>query len=141
VHTASFLVRRLFDQAFNQGNLAIVDELFSADLSTHMAGWGMPGNRLGIKQMIANLRSAFPDMHCTIENKIVERDQIAALWKFHGTHIGVYFGNRPTGKTIEVQGFICARIKDGQFVENWILIDQMDLLQQLGIVPPPRGSI
>ena len=101
----------------------------------------MPGNRLGIKQMIANFRSAFPDMYCTIENEIGEKDQIAALWKFHGTHKGVYFGNRPTGKTIEVQGFIFARIQDGQFVENRILIDQMGLLQQLGIIPPPGGSI
>jgi steroid delta-isomerase-like uncharacterized protein len=140
VQAAPSPVRQLFDQAFNHGNLNIVDELVSADLTAHMSSWGLPASRLGLKQMIANLRAAFPDLHCTIEDEIGEGDKIAAHWTIRGTHRGSLFGNLPTGRPVEVQGFIFARISAGRIVENWIMIDQMYMLQQLGIVPPPRGN-
>jgi steroid delta-isomerase-like uncharacterized protein len=141
MQAAPSLVRKIFNQAFNQGDLDIVDELVAADVATHMSSWGLPASRLGLKQMIANLRSAFPDLRCTIEDEIGEGNKIAAHWTMRGTHKGAYFGNLATGRQVEVQGFIFARTTHGQIVENWILIDQMGLLQQLGIVPPPRGSV
>jgi predicted ester cyclase len=139
--TTSAFLRSLFDQAFNQGNLAVVDELVSVASSTHIPSWGIPASRLGLKQMIANLRSAFPDLHCTVDNEISEGDKIAAHWTMRGTHNGMYFGNPPTGKQVSSMGFIFARIVEGKSVENWISIDQMGLLQQLGVVPPSRGWI
>lgn len=130
------LFRTIIDLAFNQGRLAIVDELVSIESTTHIPGWGMPANRLGIKQMIATLRTAFPDLHCTIEDKIEADNKFAALWTMRGTHTGMFLGNRPTGKPVEVQGIIFAHIGNGQIIEHWLLLDQMTLLQQLGIVPP-----
>ena len=141
MQAAPSLLRQLFDQAFNQGNLAIVDELVSADLTTHMSSGGLTANRLGLKQMIASLRSAFPDLHCLVEDEIQEGEKFAAHWTMRGTHKGAYFGSLPTGRPVAVRGFIFARAAQGRIVENWILIDQMGLLQQLGIVPPSRGSV
>lgn len=134
------LVRRIFDQAFNQGDLAVVDELVAVDSITHIPGWGMPANRLGIKQMIITLRAAFPDLFCTVEEEIEQADKSAVVWTLRGKQKGSFLGNVPTGRWVEVQGFIFARIVDGRIVEAWIMIDQMGLLQQLGIVPPPRGN-
>lgn len=131
-------IHTIFDQAFNRGNLAIVDELVSVDSATHVPGWGMPANRLGIKQMIVNLRTAFPDLFCTVDDEIEGGSKSAALWTMRGTHKGPFFGNWPTGKRVEVQGFIFIHSANDRVIENWILIDQMGLLQQLGIVPPPR---
>lgn len=134
-------VRQILDQAFNQGDLTIVDELVSVDISTHLSVWGLPANRLGLKQMIANLRFAFPDLHCTIEDEIGEANRIAARWTIRGTHTGTYFGNLPTGRPVEAQGVIFARTEKDWIVEHWILIDQIGILQQLGVVPPPRANI
>lgn len=133
-------VRRLFDRAFNHGDLTTVDELVSPDLITHLPGWGLPAGRLGLKQMIANLRAAFPDLLCTIEDEIREGDRLAAHWTMRGSHQGPYFGSRPTGRAVAVQGFIFARMANGRVVENWILVDQVSLLQQLGMIPPPKGK-
>jgi len=138
---AHSLIRRIFDQAFNQGDLEVVDELVAADIDAHTASWGAPGSRLGLKQMIANLRSAFPDLRCIVEDEIRERDKVAAYWIMRGTHEGSYFGNQPTGRSIAVQGFIFARTADGQIVESQILIDQIAILQQIGVVPPSRGGL
>ena len=61
-------IRELVDQAFSRGNLTIVDELVLVDAASHTPGWGIPANRLGLKQLIASLRAAFPDLHCAVEN-------------------------------------------------------------------------
>ena len=133
------LIRTLFDQAFNQGNLAVVDELVSVDSPAHIPGWGTPANRLGLKQMIVNLRAGFPDFQCTVDDEIEGAGKFAAIWTLRGTHQGSFFGNLPTGRRIEVQGFIFARVDKEKMIENWLLLDQMNLLQQIGVVPPPRG--
>jgi steroid delta-isomerase-like uncharacterized protein len=138
MHPARSLVQRIFDQAFNQGDLAVVDELVAADGVTHTLSWGMPTNRTGLKQLIASFRAAFPDLYCTVEDEIREGDKFAAHWTMRGTHTGPFLGNPPTGRSIVVQGIIFARIENGQIVEDWILVDQLGMLQQLGIVPPPR---
>ena len=132
------IIQRIFDQAFNQGDLKTVDELLAADSVTHTPTWGMPNNRVGLKQLIAGFRTAFPDLHCTVEDEIQQGDKSAAHCKIRGTHKGSIFGNPPTGRLVEVQGIIFANIENGRIVEAWILVDQMGMLQQLGIVPPPR---
>ena len=136
----SSLVHAIFDQAFNHGDLAIVDELISIDSPTHMPGWGMPANRLGFKQMIVSLRTAFPDLHCTIDDEIEEARKFAALWTMCGTQKGSFLGNSPTRRRVEVQGFLFAYTEDRWITEGWLLIDQMSMLQQIGAVPPPRGK-
>jgi steroid delta-isomerase-like uncharacterized protein len=133
------LVRRIFELAFNRGDLAIVDELLATECITHIPAWGMPANRMGLKLFIASLRTAFPDLHCSIEDEILEGCRLAAHWTLRGNHGGLFLGNRPTGRPVEVQGTIFARIENGLIVEDWILVDQMGLLHQLGIVPPPSG--
>ena len=132
------VLQRIFDKAFNQGNLAAVDELVAPDGISHQLSWGIPANRMGLKQLIAMLRTAFPDLLCTIEDEIIEGDKIAAHWTMRGTHKGLFLGNSPTNKPILVQGLIYARIENNQIIENWTMIDQMGVLQQLGLVPPPR---
>jgi steroid delta-isomerase-like uncharacterized protein len=98
----------------------------------------MPANRTGLKQWIAMFRMAFPDLHCTVEDEIIQGDKVAAHWTMRGTHKGQFLGNPPTSKSINVKGLVYARIENDQVIENYILIDQMGMLQQLGLVPPPR---
>jgi steroid delta-isomerase-like uncharacterized protein len=138
MQAAPSLVQRLFDQAFNQGDLAVVDELVAADSVSHTLSWAMPSSRMGLKRLIAMFRSAFPDLRCTVEDEIRDGERSAAHWTMHGTHKGSFLGNPPTGRLVEVQGIIFARIENGRIVEDWTLVDQLGMLQQLGIVPPPR---
>jgi steroid delta-isomerase-like uncharacterized protein len=137
---AASLVQRIFDQAVNHGDLTIVDELVAADCVTHTLSWGMPGSRTGLKQLIATFRTAFPDLSCTVEDEIREGDKFAAHWTMRGTHKGSFLGNPSTGRSIVVQGIIFARTADGRIVEDWILVDQLGVLQQLGLVPPTRNK-
>lgn len=131
------LIRNIFDEAFNQGKLSVVDELIAPNGISHVLSWGLPPNRMGLKQWIAMFRTAFPDLHCIIEDEITDGAKVAAHWTMRGTHQGLFLGNSPTNRPIVVQGLMYARIENGQIIENWTMVDQMSVLQQLGLVPPP----
>jgi steroid delta-isomerase-like uncharacterized protein len=133
------LIYRIFDQAFNQGNLSVVDELLSPDHLAHNTFGGAPNGPGGLKWLIAMFHSAFPDLHCSVEDEIREGNRFAAHWMMRGTHKGSFLGNPPTGRPVDVQGIIFARTENSRIAEDWILIDQLGILQQLGVIPPPRG--
>jgi steroid delta-isomerase-like uncharacterized protein len=133
-------IYRIFEEAFNQGNLAVVDELLTPDHFAHNAFGGVTNGPQGLKCLIAIFRTAFPDLQCTVEDEIREGVKIAAHWTMRGTHKGLFLGNPPTGRPIVVQGIVFARISNGRIIEDWTLIDQMGILQQIGVVPPPKQS-
>jgi steroid delta-isomerase-like uncharacterized protein len=128
-------IYRIFGEAFNQGSLAVVDEILTPDHFTHNPFGGIPNGPAGLKWLIAKFRTAFPDLHCTVEDEIRGDDKIAAHFTMCGTHQGLFIGNPPTGKQMQTQGMIFARLVNGMIVEYWMLIDQFGLLQQLGIIP------
>jgi steroid delta-isomerase-like uncharacterized protein len=129
-------IRRILDQAFNQGDLAVVDKVLAPDHHAHITIGGAPHGPQGLKLMIAIFRAAFPDLRCIVEDEIVEDDRFAVRWSIHGTHQGMFLGNPPTGKQVDVPGIIFGRIENGRIIEDWTLTDQLGILQQLGIVPP-----
>jgi predicted ester cyclase len=131
-------IRRILDHAFSLGNLAVVDEELATDYIGHYAFGGAPKGADGLKWLIVMFRTAFPDLHCTVEDEISADDKFAAHWTMRGTHNGLFLDNPPTGRTITAQGLIFGRTENGRLIEDWIVVDQMGILQQLGIVPPPR---
>ena len=40
----------------------------------------------GARQFAAGMRSAFPDLTCTIEDQIAEGDKVVSRWRASGTH-------------------------------------------------------
>jgi predicted ester cyclase len=128
-------IRYIIDRAFNQGDLAVVDELLTPNHFTHTTFGGATNGPQGLKWLVAILRTAFPDLHCTVEDEIRVGDKLAGHWTMRGTHKGLFMGNPPTGKEMQARGIIFARFEKELMVEYWMLIDQFGLLQQLGIIP------
>src|SRR4028119_1949239 len=54
-------VQRMGEEAFNQGNLDVLDELVAQDVVDHDPAPGQASGREGIKQFVSTLRTAFPD--------------------------------------------------------------------------------
>lgn len=44
-------------------------------------------------------------------------------------------GIQPTGKPVTVSGFDYFRIAGGKIVEMWQEVDQLGMMQQLGVIP------
>ena len=54
------LIHRLFVEAFNQGNLAVVDELISPDYLAHTPLGGTPHGPAGLKVADRHVSHRFP---------------------------------------------------------------------------------
>jgi len=125
------IIRRV-TEAWNEGNLAIFDELFATDC--------ILGDRRGVeasKQVFIHWRNAFPDSCQKIEDMVAEGDKVWVRGTFTGTHKGEIFGVPPTGKQVTVKGFRTYRLADGKIVEHWGLLDTLSLRQQMGAIPSP----
>ena len=94
----------------------------------------------GLKEHIALFEAAFPRYWLKAEDMIVEGDKVAVRASFGGTHQGDLMGIAPTGKEISGDGILIYRIENDKVVEFWPAFDQLTILQQLGVIPPPGGG-
>ena len=69
------LVRRMYEETWNEGRLDVIDEICATDY----VGVGPYGNELGpesVKRGVTSRRDAFPGIHVTIEDVITEGDKV-----------------------------------------------------------------
>ncbi len=128
------LVRRMYEEAWNEGKLEVIDELCAPDY----IGVGPYGGEHGpnsVKLGVANRRSAFPDIHVTIEDIISSEDKVVARLTFRGTHKGEFQGIQPTNKEVKWSGIWIYRVANGKFIERWHNYDLLGLMRQLGAIP------
>jgi steroid delta-isomerase-like uncharacterized protein len=132
------LMRRAVKEVWNGENIAAVDELVTSDVVLHLA---KPGDEIrgaeSVTQFYTTLQAAFPDIHFTIDDQIADGDKVVTRWTCRGTHKGEFQGMSPTGKQINVTGIDIDRIANGKVVECWPIMDELGMLQQLGVVPAP----
>ena len=128
-------VRRVIEEIYNRGDLDVVEEVAARDLIIHTASEEIRGHD-GVKRYVAALRAGFPDLRLTIEDQIAEGDMVATRWTARGTHAGEFQGIAPTGREIRVAGTDIDRIIDGKTVECWAQVDELGLMQQLGVTAP-----
>ena len=134
-------LRRVYEEAINRGNMAVVDELVGPDYIEHDPGYPQPvRGPEGLKQYFMVFRTAFPDLHLAIEDMVGEGDRIAVRHTARGTHQGDLLGTPPTGKQLTVTGMTFHKFVNGKLVETWVNADTLGLLQQLGVVPAPGQS-
>lgn len=127
------LIKRYFDEVWNNGQLEVLDDIISPDYINHNPGMPnpIPGPD-GLKPIIVGIRKAFPDLKYVIENMVVSDDQVAIQTTMHGTHTGDFFGVAPTYKTVRVNQMQIERISNGKIIEHWRVTDELVLLKQLG---------
>ncbi len=125
------LLRRRVDDIWNNGNMAVVDEVIAADYVNN----GQTIGREGFTQFVTAVRAAFPDLQFTIDDMIAEADKLAVRYTGHATHQGEFSGIPPTGKPVTITGIDMFRLADGKIVEEWLNFDQLSMLQQMGVIP------
>ena len=131
------LARRNFEEVWNQGKLAVIDELVAMDATFHDPN--VPGGKFtgpeGLKQFVEIYKKAFPDVQLTIDDQVAEGDKVVSRWTATGTHKGDLMGIPPTGKRATVTGIDFDRYQDGKIVEAYASYDMLGMLQQLGLAP------
>lgn len=130
------LVRRLYEEAFNGGNLDVVAELVAPDVVTHNPLiLDAPAGPDSVRGGIEMLRGAFSDLHVEIVDLIAEGDRVASSIVMSGTNTGDYRRGGATGNSGSIRAFFVWRVADGRLAESWGVADRFDFLQQMGIIP------
>jgi len=138
-------IRQEIGEAWNNGNLDVLDELYSAEMVYHVPPYPDIVGLEAYKQYIKENRIAYPDLKLTITELIVEGDRVAMRWTFDGTNDGPSptLGIPATGKHVTFSGCAVAHQVDGKTVDTWNHVDWVGLLTQLGftITPPAAPEI
>ena len=138
MHPNEAVVRRWFEELWNQKRIETIDELYTDDTVAHgMTDGGMPvRGRDAFRQIFLFFTGAFPDMQIGIDRVLVEGEYVATHFTVRATHAGDHLGFPATGRSVKFSGMTMARIHNGQFIEGWNTIDMLSMLQQVGVAPP-----
>lgn len=137
------VLRRLYEDVFNTGNVALADEIIAPNCLDHNVDSPVPvaAGPGPIKGFVTFFRTAFPDAHWAIEDIVGEEDKVAGILTLTGTNTAAYRGIPATGKTVELSGLVIFHVADGMVIERWGGFDALGLLQQLGIAESVGSQI
>jgi predicted ester cyclase len=130
------MVRHYLEEVIHQGNVAAIDESIATN---HVLTW--PGSPTpmcgpeGFKHLLIIYASAFPDLHWTTEEVSAQGETVVARLQARGTHLRELMGMPPTGKQVTWTETHIFRVAGGKLVEHWTNLDQVGMLQQLGVLP------
>jgi steroid delta-isomerase-like uncharacterized protein len=131
------LIRRWFEEVWNQGRAEAIDELLAEDAIVHGLTDDSENPLRGpaaFKEFHTRFREAFPDIVVTVEDTIEEVDKVTARCTVRGKHTGDSLGFAATHAPVVMTGISITRSKDGKILEAWNNFDFMAMYQQLDVI-------
>lgn len=132
------LTRHWFEQVWNRGNEAVIDELLAPNGIIH--GLGDDKDLRGpadFRVFYRQFRSGLTDIHIMVDDVLVEGDRTAGRFTVTAVHSGDGLGVPATGRRINVTGMCFTHWHNGQLIEGWNEFDQAGLLKQIGAIGTP----
>ncbi|MFI5756275.1 ester cyclase [Streptomyces sp. NPDC051569] len=123
-----------FGSAVTGGDLDAFQEIVAPRSVDHDPAPGQVPGPQGYRDMFAEIRSAFPDLHVEVEHLVATDDELAFAYTIKGTNLGVLMGHSPTGREVSYRGMQISRFEDGKLVERWGSSDELGMLRQLGFM-------
>jgi steroid delta-isomerase-like uncharacterized protein len=133
------VVRQFFEAADRQDTDRMGQLISSTNYSFYFPGIP-PMDWNTHKQFFTAFTSAFPDLRHDIVDLVAEGDKVAVRFNVTGTHKGELQGIPPTGKTVSFSAIDFITMIDGKIAEDWLSVDMMGLMQQIGAIPAPPAS-
>lgn len=128
------VIRRAYDEMWNQRNVDVVDELTTEDMLNHAAPPDKQRGRQSLKDVVRMFEGAFPDFRYEVEDTVAEGDKVAVRDVFTGTHEGDFMGIPATGNRVTMEAIHIFRFEDGRIAEHWVARDDLGMMRQLGVV-------
>ncbi len=132
------IVQRYLKEAWDYGNLAIVDELLAPDFRG-FAG-GRETTRDEERELIRAFLGAFGNFSTTIERVLGSGDKVYLYWTATGTHRAPFLGAEASGRQLRMTGMEIHQVVDGKIKNVWAEFDMLGLLQELGVAPRPAAA-
>ena len=118
-------------------NKAVIQNWLAArnshNLEAALACW-TDENHEWLTQAFNLFTMAFPDIHVTTNDIVVEGDKVVGMWTLTGTHQGIWFGIPATGNPVEWKGIDVYTMVNGKIASLDRAADNLALFKQLGAV-------
>jgi steroid delta-isomerase-like uncharacterized protein len=140
-HSANEAVARKGFEAFNTGDLSIVDDITASNAIGHDPA--NPEDMVGpdgAKSVIEMYRGGFSDLQLTVEAQVSDGDFVVSRWTSRGTHDGSLAGLPATGRKTTTSGITIDKVIDGKIVETWTQWDNLGLMRQVGVDAPAGAA-
>jgi predicted ester cyclase len=128
------ITRRVLEELFEKGNFEAMGGLIHPDFVNHEAPASNPQGPEGLKETIEWLRGLWGPMRFEIEDEIAEGDKVVDRVVMHGTHVGEFLGQPPTGKEFAAKQIHVYRIEGGMVIEHWSVRDDLGQALQLELL-------
>jgi predicted ester cyclase len=137
------LIRRYYEEidaaAKDERGASVLDEFIAPNFLNHDPSPGFSPDLEGLKQAYNHFLAANPDGYHVVEDMIAEGDKVMTRLSAYGTQTGELFGIPPTGKQFSMTAIAIHRIANGKIVEHWSELDNLGMMQQLGVASSPEG--
>jgi predicted SnoaL-like aldol condensation-catalyzing enzyme len=118
------IVRRLYDEVFNQRKLDLADEIFASDHVFHLPS--LPQEEWppdAVKGLVALHCKLYPDIQVTVEEEVAEGERVVTSWTARGTLADELRSIDSGDGEVEASGVNICRVSDGQIRETWWRFD------------------
>ncbi len=126
------VARQAFEEVLSKGNFALAQQFYARDFRSH--GLYHDASFKENQTALKGWHEAFSDMTVKPEKIIAEGDLVTVYWVGHGKNTGTANGIPATGKSVLSSGITIWRIVNGKIEEEWAAFDQLEMMQQLGLV-------
>ena len=132
-------VRRFLDQVLNEQRHDLAEEFLTDNVEFHGPGQSFIGLS-AVTEWLAMLAAGFPDWQATIVDLVAEGDRVVARLNNKGTHQGEMLGIPTTGNTVTQESIVMYHLTNGKIDEGRLAMDNLTMMQQLGVIPTPQAD-
>lgn len=134
---------RWFEEVWNKDNLAAIDQLAHPDAQAF--DFPSPGSvcgREGFRDAVRQFRTAFSEIHITIDDVVSQDDKMAVRWTAEMKHTGPGLGFPPTGEAATIHGISFMQMRDGLLFRGWNAFDLATPVSHLSALAgkPPHAT-
>jgi steroid delta-isomerase-like uncharacterized protein len=122
----------VWDVVLNEGRANILDTAYAEGAVLHT----VPETK-GKANCIAyytNYITGFSNRQFIVKESFAQGNKLVKYWQFKGKHTGSFFGIPATNKDVNVIGCTIVTIVNGKITEEQDFFDNLEFLQQLGIM-------
>ncbi len=133
------VIGAFIEEVINQRRLERANDLVKEDFIELDPLPGQQQGREGLKAVLHQMQTAFPDMRWVVDEMVAEGDKVVSRFHWTGTHKDNFLGIPATGRSVKVNGVVIDRLESGKMADSRILMNSMGMMQQLGVIPSPAG--
>lgn len=107
------------DELISNGNLAVIEEVFSPDYTVHAGGKKYHGHKF-LKEFTNMLRTAVSEIQVVDVEILLQADDVITWQRtLTGKHVANMMGALPSGQKLVWREMVVSRLENGRIAEEW----------------------